>query len=225
MRRVVTLYRSSVGKKILMAVTGFMWLGFLLGHMVGNLKAFQGAPMFDEYAHHLRVLGEPILPRTGFLWAFRAVMSTAFVAHLLLAWQTSRQSRAARQSGYRKREDLNFTFASRWMRWGGVFILIFVVFHVLHMTTGQLHPDFVEGGAYHNLVTGLGSPVVAALYALAMLVVALHLHHGVWSMFQTLGANHPKYATLRRPLSTIVAIAIFLGFVSIPVAVLAGVVS
>jgi succinate dehydrogenase / fumarate reductase cytochrome b subunit len=225
MRRVVALYRSSVGKKILMALTGFMWFGFLVGHMAGNLKAFQGASAFDDYAHHLRVLGEPILPRTGFLWTFRAIMLAAFVVHVLLAWQTSRQSHAARRWSYRKSEDLNFTFASRWMRWGGVFILVFVVFHILHMTTGQVHPDFVEGGAYHNLVTGLGSPVVAALYVVAMAVVALHLHHGIWSMFQTLGANHPKYAALRRPLSTVLAAIVFLGFISIPVAVLTGVVS
>lgn len=225
MRRVVALYRSSVGKKILMALTGFMWFGFLVGHMAGNLKAFQGASAFDEYAHHLRVLGEPILPRTGFLWTFRTIMLAAFVVHVLLAWQTSRQSHAARRWSYRKQEDLNFTFASRWMRWGGVLILVFVVFHILHMTTGQVHPDFVEGRAFHNLVTGLGNPGVAALYVVAMVVVALHLHHGIWSMFQTLGANHPKYAALRRPLSTVLAVVVFLGFISIPVAVLTGVVS
>ncbi len=236
MRRVVALYRSSVGKKILMALTGFLWFGFLLGHMAGNLKAFQGAEAFNEYAHHLRVFGEPILPEMGFLWAFRLVMLAAFGVHAWLAWETSRQSWDARQARYRRQENLNFDFASSFMRWGGVFILAFVVFHILHMTTGDLHPAFDRGGvvsaatphgevnAFANLVVGLGSPLVAGLYGLALIAICLHLHHGVWSMFQTLGAAHPKYASLRRPLAVIVAFVVFLGFVSIPVAILAGIV-
>ncbi|MGD8320252.1 MAG: succinate dehydrogenase cytochrome b subunit [Gemmatimonadota bacterium] len=222
MRRVVALYRSSVGKKILMAFTGFIWFGFLVGHMAGNLKAFQGAQVFDTYAHHLRTLGEPILPYKGFLWTFRAVMFAAFVIHVLLSWQTSRQSWAAREKKYRKQRNLNFDFASGLMRWGGVLILVFIVFHILHMTTGTLHPDFEEGNAYHNLVTGLSNPLVAGFYLLAMLAILLHLYHGVWSLFQTLGANHPKYSSYRRPFAVVVSIVIFLGFISIPVAVLTG---
>jgi succinate dehydrogenase / fumarate reductase cytochrome b subunit len=211
-----------VGKKILMAVTGFIWFGFLVGHMAGNLKAFQGAQVFDTYAHHLRTLGEPILPYKGFLWTFRAVMFAAFVIHVLLSWQTSRQSWAAREKKYRKQRNLNFDFASGLMRWGGVLILVFIVFHILHMTTGTLHPDFEEGNAYHNLVTGLSNPLVAGFYLLAMLAILLHLYHGVWSLFQTLGANHPKYSSYRRPFAVVVSIVIFLGFISIPVAVLTG---
>jgi succinate dehydrogenase / fumarate reductase cytochrome b subunit len=231
MRRVVALYRSSVGKKILMAFTGFIWFGFLIGHMAGNLKAFQGAEAFNEYAHHLRIFGEPILPEQGFLWAFRALMLAAFVIHAWLAWETSRSGWAARDTGYRKKENLNFDFASGLMRWGGVLILVFVVFHILHMTTGTVHPDFDTGGpgripdAYHNLVAGLSNPLVAGFYGLAMLAVGLHLYHGVWSMFQTLGANHPKYAGYRRPLAVLAAIVIFLGFVSIPVSILTGIVA
>jgi succinate dehydrogenase cytochrome b subunit len=232
MRRVVALYRSSVGKKILMAVTGFIWFGFLVGHMAGNLKAFQGAGAFNSYAHHLRTLGEPILPEMGFLWSFRALMFLAFVVHVWLSWLTSRQSWAARQTKYRKKVDQNFDFASGLMRWGGVLILVFLVFHILHMTTGTLHPSFDthgwEGGvpdAYHNLVTGLSNPLVAGFYGLAMVAILLHLYHGVWSMFQTLGANHPKYAGWRRPIAVVVSIAIFLGFISIPVAILTGIVS
>jgi len=225
MRRVVALYRSSVGKKILMAITGFIWFGFLVGHMAGNLKAFQGAGTFDTYAEHLRILGEPILPRMGFLWAFRAFMLAAFVIHVLLSWQTSRQSWAARETKYRKKTNQNFDFASGLMRWGGVLILVFLVFHILHMTTGTVHPDFVEGNAYHNLVTGLANPLVAGFYILAMVAILFHLYHGVWSLFQTLGANHPKYAAWRRPLAVLVSIVIFLGFISIPVAVLTGMLS
>jgi len=225
MRRVVSLYRSSVGKKILMAFTGFLWFGFLIGHMAGNLKAFQGAETFDEYAHHLRVFGEPILPEMGFLWAFRILMLAAFVVHAWLAWETSRQSWDARKTKYRKAKNLNFDFASGFMRWGGVLILVFVVFHILHMTTGQAHPQFVEGAAYQNLVVGLGSPWIAGFYVLAMLAICFHLYHGVWSAFQTLGADHPKYDLLRRPFAVMVALVVFLGFISIPVSVLTGIVT
>lgn len=229
MRRVVALYRSSVGKKILMAITGFIWFGFLIGHMAGNLKAFQGAETFNEYAHHLRIFGEPILPQMGFLWAFRVLMLAAFVIHAWLAWDTSRTSWGARKTKYKKQENLNFDFASTWMRWGGVLILVFVVFHILHMTTGTVHPDFDTGSAghipnaYHNLVTGLSNPLVAGFYGLAMLAICFHLYHGVWSMFQTLGANHPKYAHFRRPLAVVAAIFVFVGFISIPVSIVAGV--
>lgn len=230
MRRVVALYRSSVGKKVLMALTGFIWFGFLIAHMAGNLGAFFGREHFNEYAHHLRVFGEPMLPEYVFLWAFRAVLIVAFVAHVILAWQTSRQSHAARDVGYRKEDSQSFSWASRWMRWGGVLILVFVVFHILHMTTGTVHSDFQPAAdgvhyAYENLVSGLSNPLIAGFYVLALVAVGAHLYHGVWSMMQTLGAAHPKYKHLRRPVAAAVAAIVFLGFVSIPVAVLTGVLS
>lgn len=233
MRRVAALYASSVGKKILMAVTGFIWLGFLAGHMAGNLKAFQGATVFDTYAEHLRTFGEPILPRMGFLWPFRIFMAACLVLHIWLAWQTSRQSWAARKEGYRKEKRLSFDFASRWMRWSGVLILVFLVYHILDMTTGNLHTSgfmaenvaLGRSYAYHNLVTELSHPWVAAIYIAAMLVILVHLWHGVWSMFQTVGAAHPKYARYRRPFAVLVAIVISFGFISIPVAILTRVVS
>lgn len=223
MRRAVSLYRSSVGKKVLMAVTGFIWFGFLVGHMAGNLKAFLGAEHFDAYAHHLRVLGEPMLPRMGFLWAFRLFVLAAFVIHVVMAWQTSKTSWDARGVKYRKQESLSFSRTSRFMRWGGVLILVFVVYHILHMTTGQVHPSFEEGAAYANLVSGLSNPVVAGFYILAMVAVCAHLYHGLWSMMQTLGAAHPKYRDLRRPAAVVIALVVFLGFVSVPVSVLAGI--
>ena len=230
MRRVVALYRSSVGKKVLMAATGFIWFGFLVAHMAGNLGAYLGAEHFNEYAHHLRVFGEPVLPEYSFLWAFRAFLLAAFVLHVILAIQTSRQSHQARAVGYRKVENLSFSATSRWMRWGGVLILVFLVFHILHMTTGTVHPDFIapQGGeheAFHNLVTGLSSPLVAGFYILAMVAVSAHLFHGVWSMMQTLGAAHPKYKHLRRPVAVAAALIIFFGFVSVPVSVLTGILS
>ena len=217
------MYRSSVGKKVLMAVTGFIWFGFLVGHMVGNLKAFLGAEHFDEYAHFLRIMGEPLLPRMGFLWVFRAFVLVAFVLHVILAWQTSRTSWDARATKYHKQENLSFSGSSRFMRWGGVFILVFVVYHILHMTTGTVHPSFVEGAAYANLVEGLSNPLVAGFYVLAMIAICVHLYHGLWSMLQTVGAAHPKYREFRRPAAVLLALVVSLGFITIPVSVLAGV--
>ena len=222
MRRAAALYRSSVGKKVLMAVTGFVWFGFLVGHLVGNLKLYNGADHFNEYAHHLREIGVPLLPPEGYLWAFRAFVFTAFLIHVLMAWQTSSASWAARSTKYRKQESLSFSMMSRFMRWGGVFILTFMVFHILHLTTGQLHPNFVEGEAYANTIVGLSNPFVAGFYVLAVVAVCAHLYHGLWSMFQTMGAAHPKYHRFRRPFAVIMAALLFVGFVSIPVAVLAG---
>ena len=222
MRQVVALYRSSVGKKILMAVTGFIWFGFLVAHMAGNLKAFMGAEAFDHYAEFLREVGDPLFPRTTLLWIARVILIAALVVHAVMAWQTSRQSREARNTKYRQAENLSFSYTSGLMRVGGVVILLFLTFHILHMTTGTLHPDFREGAAYHNLVTGLSSPFIAAIYVVAMVAVGLHLYHGVWSLFQTLGANHPKYAHLRRPFAVAMAVLVFVGFITIPVAVVAG---
>jgi succinate dehydrogenase / fumarate reductase cytochrome b subunit len=222
MRRVAALYRSSVGKKVLMAVTGFIWFGFLVGHLIGNLKLYAGAETFDEYAHHLREIGAPILPPSGFLWAFRAVVLAAFLVHVILAWETSRSSWDARTTKYRRQENLSFSRMSRFMRWGGVFILVFMVFHLLHLTTGQVHPSFVEGEAYANTIIGLSNPLVAAFYVLAIIAVCAHLYHGLWSMFQSLGAAHPKYHRFRRPFAVIMALLLFVGFVSIPVSVVAG---
>jgi succinate dehydrogenase / fumarate reductase cytochrome b subunit len=193
--------------------------------MAGNLKAFSGRETFDAYAHHLRVLGEPVLPPMTFLWTFRAVMIAAFVVHVLLSWQTSRRSWAARTTDYGRKKNQNLTFASSFMRWGGVLILVFLVYHILHMTTGTLHPDFREGEAYHNLVTGLATPWVAGFYMLALVAILLHLYHGVWSMFQTLGASHPSYARLRRPFAVAASVVIFIGFITVPAAVLTGMLS
>jgi succinate dehydrogenase / fumarate reductase cytochrome b subunit len=225
MRRVVALYRSSVGKKVLMAVTGFIWFGFLIGHMAGNLKAFLGPEHFDEYAHFLRTVGTPLFPEYTLLWTARIILILALVIHVIMALQTWLQSSAARGDGYRKKENLSFSWSSQFMRWGGVLIAVFIVYHILHMTTGTLHPDFEEGAAYHNLVTGLSNPLVAGFYILAMAAICLHLWHGVWSLMQTLGANHPKYRHLRRPVAVAFAVVVFLGFISVPISVLAGILS
>jgi succinate dehydrogenase / fumarate reductase cytochrome b subunit len=226
MRRVLSLYRSSIGKKILMAVTGVVFVLFVIAHMVGNMKAFMGPEHFDEYAHFLREVGEPVFPYGVLLWIFRIVLLGCLAIHALFALQTWRTSAVARPVKYgRGLQPEESTFASRTMRWGGIVLFLFVVAHLLHFTTGQLHPDFVPGAAYQNLVLGFQMQWVAVVYVVVMLVLGLHLYHGVWSSFQTLGLNHRRYNRYRRPLAAAVAIVVFLGFASVPVAVLTGALS
>ncbi len=226
MGRVSSLYRSSVGKKILMSVTGVVFVFFVIAHMVGNLKAFMGPDHFDEYAHFLREIGEPIFPYGVLLWVFRIVLLGCLAIHALFALQTWWTNRAARPVKYAKGlQPEESTFASRNMRWGGIVLFLFVVAHLLHFTTGQLHPDFVPGAAFRNLVLGFQEQWVAGLYIGVMFVLGLHLYHGVWSSFQTLGLNHPGYNRYRRPLAALVAIVVFLGFAAVPVAVLTGTLS
>lgn len=225
MRRVVSLYRSSVGKKVLMAVSGLVLFAFLVLHMIGNLKVLGGAEGFNAYAGFIREVGYPALPHEGALWAIRSLLLVAVAVHVVAAFQTWGMSRRARPVGYRAKEDLSFSYASRTMRWGGVIILLFVVYHILHFTTGQAHADFVEGDVYHNFVVAFGNPLVLLVYLVAQAALCLHLYHGLWSATQTLGANHPKYNHLRRPAAALLALAIFAGFVIPPVAVFVGVVS
>ena len=173
----------------------------------------------------------PLVPEHFLLWVARAVLILALGVHIVMAIQTWGQSSGARRQGYGKEKDLSFSWASRFMRWGGVLILVFLVYHILHFTTGTVHPDFRvdelgRADAYHNLVTGFqGKPLVAGFYGLALLAICAHLWHGVWSMMQTLGANHPKYRHLRRPVAVAFAVVVFLGFISVPISVLAGILS
>lgn len=225
MRRVVSLYGTTVGKKVLMAVSGVVLLGFVFGHMIGNLKMLLGADAMNGYAEWLREIGYPALPHMGFLWAFRFVLLAAVLVHIVAAVQVVVRSRGARREGYRQAEDLSFAYASRTMRWGGVILLAFVIYHILHFTTGQVHSAFVAGDAYRNYVVAFQNPVILGVYAVAQLALSLHIYHGVWSAFQTLGANHPKVNHLRRPLAIGLALVLFVGFLTPAVMVFAGAIS
>lgn len=230
MRRVATLYRTTVGKKIVMALTGAVLFGFVLGHMLGNLKMLaprseDGAYAMDVYAAFLRDFGYPLIPHEGFLWLARIVLLGAVVAHVVAAVQLSRTSWQARPRGYAKEDSPTLSYASRTMRWGGVIVLLFVIYHILHFTTGQAHTSFVEGAVHRNYVIAFRNPVVYAVYFVAQVALCLHLYHGVWSFFQTLGLNHPKYNRLRRPFATAYALVVFVGFLSPATLVLAGVIS
>ena len=222
MNRVVGLYDTSVGKKIAMALSGAILLLFVIVHMLGNLKVYQGPESFNHYAEGLRSFGAPFFGRGQVLWLIRIALLAAVLVHIIAALQLTRQSRAARQHGYRKFDSLAFSYASRTMLWGGIIILAFVVFHLMHLTFGNAHPDFVPGDAYHNLVVGFRSWPVSVAYIAAMIPLGLHLYHGVWSAFQTLGANNPRYNRWRRPLAAVIATAVVAANISFPLAVLAG---
>ena len=242
MRRVVNLYQTSVGKKILMAASGLLLFGFIVGHMTGNLKMLQGCHPaeagevagasvpgqvcgMDTYAEFLREVGYPLVPHGTLLWGARLALLGAVMLHMFSAFQLWSRSRAARPQGYAKGANQSFSYASRTMRWGGVILLLFIVYHILHMTTGTVHPDFEHGAVYANYIAGFQNPLVFLFYVVAQLALCFHLYHGLWSVTQTLGANHPKYNGLRRPVAIGLSLVIFIGFLTPPVLVLAGVVS
>lgn len=219
-----SFYGSSLAKKAVMAVSGVVLFGFVLVHMAGNLKMYLGQEAFDHYAESLRQLGTPLLPPSGLLWVARLVLLAAVAAHVVSAWQVSRQSWRARGSRYVKHAYVATDYAARTMRWGGVIILLFVVYHLLHFTFGTVHPDFRPGEVYHNVVVGFRNPVIALFYVAANLFLGLHLFHGVWSLFQSLGWNHPRYNAWRRAAAATFAFVVTAGNVSFPIAVLTGVV-
>lgn len=229
MRRVATLYRTSVGKKVLMAVSGFVLFGFVFAHMLGNLKMLapsteDGRSAMDVYAEFLRDVGYPLVPHEGILWLTRLVLLAAVAVHVMAAYRLWRTSRAARGGDeYRKEESLALSYASRTMRWGGVIIVLFVVYHILHFTTGHLHGSFQAGAVHRNYVAAFQSPLVYGVYLVAQVALALHLYHGVWSFFQTLGLNHPRYNRFRRPFAAGFALVVFIGFLTPATLVLAGV--
>ena len=229
MRRVLTLYSTTIGKKVVMAVTGILLVGFVVGHMAGNLKLYlephDGDFALDHYAEGLRTFGDPFLPEGNFLWIARAVLLVAVGLHIWSALSLKTASNAARPQGYAKTRHQESTLASRTMIWGGILLVVFIVFHLLHFTTGDVFPgssEFVYGEVHANVTNGLSVGWVAAFYVIAMIALGMHLYHGVWSMLQTLGANHPRYNHWRRKLAIAVALIVTIGNISFPVAVLTG---
>jgi succinate dehydrogenase / fumarate reductase, cytochrome b subunit len=226
MARAFSLWGTTVGKKIAMAASGVILIGFVVGHMVGNLKVYQGPEIFNHYAEGLRMFGLPFFSTGQLLWLVRAVLLAAVLIHIIAAFQLTRRARQARAVGYRRYDnDLVFSYASRTMVWGGVIILLFVVYHLLHFTFGTAHPNFIHGDAYHNFVVGFSSVPVSVAYIAAMIPLGFHMYHGFWSMLQTLGANNPTYNRYRRPVAAFLAAIVVIGNISFPVAVLTGIVS
>ena len=211
--------RSTVGQKMLVAASGILFIGFVLAHMVGNLKIFLGAEAIDHYGEFLRDMGEPIFPRSVLLWGLRGLLFVGLILHVGLTVSLARRSRAARDVRYVHPNTVDANVASRTMRWGGLVILLFLIFHLADFTWG-VHPDFVRGAVYHNAVTGFTRIPVTIIYLLAMVALGLHLYHGTWSTFQTLGVNRARWDKGIRTLALSLALLIPIGYSVVPVAVM-----
>lgn len=223
MRRTFKLWGSTVGKKIAMAATGLILIAFVVGHMIGNLKVYQGPEAFNHYAEGLRTFGEPFFGRGQALWLVRLVLLGSVLVHITAAAQLTLRSRRARSIGYTRYDnDLVFSYASRTMVWGGVIILLFVIYHVMHLTLGTVHPEFIRDNPYHNFISGFRSWPVSLFYVAAMIPLGFHLYHGFWSMLHSFGATNPKYNRFRRPTAAVLAAIVVVGNISFPVAVLTG---
>jgi succinate dehydrogenase / fumarate reductase cytochrome b subunit len=210
-------WHSTIGKKIVMAVTGIIGILFVIGHMVGNLQMFYpDAPIaMQHYAKLLRT-SMPVL------WAIRLGLLGAVVLHAISAFQLTMRAKAARPENYQVRKPQVTTFAAKTIRWGGVLLLVFIVFHILHMTLGTVHPQFVHLDPYNNLRIGLANPLVAGFYILAVAALGLHLYHGGWAVVRTLGVARPSAQPLKRTIALVLAIVVALGFMTIPVAAMLG---
>lgn len=218
----VALIRTLIGKKVLMAITGVVLFAFVVGHMLGNLKAFQGRQHFNDYADGLRSFGAPFFGHGQLLWLVRLALIAAVAVHIWAAYEVMRASLAARPAPYRRLVATETSYAARTMRWGGVLILLYVVYHLLDLTFGSINPAFAPGDAYGNLLASLQRPTVASFYIVANVVVGLHIYHGLWSAGQTLGLHRPPTDRLRRSVAGAVAAAITLGYLAVPIGILAG---
>jgi len=210
---------STVGRKIVMAATGVVLFGFVVGHMIGNLQIYLGAESLDAYGRFLRSF-----LHGGGIWLARATLFVAVGLHIWAAWSLTRTSWAARPVAYRQVRRRESTYASRTMRWSGPLLALFIVYHLMHLTIGSAHPHFEEGAVYANVVAGFQVWPVSAFYIVAMLALGLHMYHGVWSMTQTFGLAHPRYDGLRRGCAAAFTGLVVAGNISIPLTVLAGIV-
>jgi succinate dehydrogenase / fumarate reductase cytochrome b subunit len=219
MQRATTFLGSSIGLKVVMAATGLVFYGFVLGHMAGNLQIYLGREAINSYAVFLREF-----LHGGGIWIARATLLACVVVHVWTAVVLTLRNWAARPVGYRDWRAREANLASRTMIWTGPLLGAFVLYHLAHLTWGNANPDFVPLDAYHNLVVGLSNPFAAAFYVLAMLALGLHLYHGFWSMLQTFGLELAHRDLVRHRLSLAFALVVVLGNISIPIAVLSGLV-
>ena len=229
----VDFYSTAVGKKYVMAITGIIGIGFVIGHMVGNLKMYLGVVSenderiydIDIYGEFLRELLVPILPHGIFLWIMRIVLIVAVLLHIHAAYSLTVLNRTARPVKYQSARDYQVaSFASRTMRWTGIIVLLFILWHLADLTWGWTNPDFVKGAVYYNIDQSLSRLPVAVLYIVANIALGIHLFHGTWSLFQSMGWSSPRFNNWRRYLATGVATIVVVGNVSFPVAVMAGII-
>jgi len=213
--RVTRFYESTIGKKAIMAVSGLILFGFLIAHMLGNLQVFLGSIVMNHYAETLH--GNPAL-----LWSARTILLVSVVLHIWASIQLSLLKKEARPVAYVKRANVVSSWGSRTMMLTGPIIAIFVIIHLLHLTTGTIHPQFVPLHAYENLVNGLLVVPFALVYIAVMVFIGFHLSHGIWSMFQSMGFNHPRYTPAVKKFAAVFSWLLVAGFISVPLAVLIG---
>ena len=217
--RAASFWESTNGKKIVMAVTGAILFTFVIGHMLGNLQIFEGPEKLNAYGHFLHSIGE-------LLWPVRIVLIASVALHITATVQLALRNKKARPVGYSRKEAINSSYASRTMYWSGPIVLAFVIFHLLQFTAGYIHPgsEFIEGDVYHNVVAGFQVWWVSVWYIFAVSLLGLHLRHGIWSMFQSVGLNHPRYTPLLKQAAIWIAVILVLGYISIPISILLGLV-
>lgn len=211
----MSFIRSTIGQKIIMSVTGLVLFGFVVGHMLGNLLIFRGPEALNHYAEFLH-------SKPQMLWTARIVLFASLLAHVGAALALAGLNREARPIGYAKHEMIATNFAARTMLQGGIIVLLFIFYHLLHLTFGAVGPAHSDENVYRNVVSGFQQPFIAGVYIVAMLALGSHLFHGLWSFFQTLGVNHPKCNCARRVFAAACAAAITIGNIAIPVAILSG---
>jgi succinate dehydrogenase / fumarate reductase cytochrome b subunit len=221
-----TRRRSSVALKIIMAITGILLVLFLYVHMAGNLKIFFGGATFDHYAHWLRTLGTPLLPNDWYLWIQRFVLTVAVIAHIVAATILARRARQARPVRYVHRPKVQGSYAARTMRWGGVIILLFVIYHILDLTTGTLNPVGDPQHPYANVVADFAPKhwYATLFYTLSIVAVGFHLRHGIFSAVRTLGQQTLRGERIAKASALVLSVVLVVGYLSVPFAVLTGLV-
>jgi succinate dehydrogenase / fumarate reductase cytochrome b subunit len=217
--RLITFWDSSIGKKTVMAITGLIGFGFSLGHMSGHLITFRGPEAYNAYAHFLQQT-KPLL------WGTRIVLLLSVILHAQAAFTLWSRNHSARPRRYKQRKDIATNYAARTMRYGGVFLLLFLAYHIAHFTLGATSRldgvPFQASNPYNNVVFSFQQPVIAGLYIAAMVVLGFHLYHGVWSLMQSLGLEHPRFNRFRREVAIVGTLLVVIGFIIVPVAVQAG---
>jgi succinate dehydrogenase / fumarate reductase cytochrome b subunit len=216
-RSSVSFWQSTNGKKVVMAITGAILFLFVLGHLAGNLLVFGGRSALNAYSQFLHF-------DTGLLWCIRVVLIVAVLLHITATVQLALRNKAARPIGYSRKEAINSSYASRTMYWSGPIVLAFVIFHLLQFTAGTIHPDatFIPGDVYHNVTAGFRVWWVSAWYIFALILLGLHLRHGLWSAFQSVGLAHPRHTQTLKTAALWIAVLIVIGYISIPISILAG---
>jgi succinate dehydrogenase / fumarate reductase cytochrome b subunit len=222
------IYRTGVGKKYAMAITGVFGMLYVVGHMAGNIKLYlgdtDGVPAIDHYGEWLRSIGYPALPHGGFLWIMRVLLVGALIVHVHAAWSLTRMNKRANAPFASERDYIAASWASRTMRWTGIIVLAFIAFHLMDLTWGNANPDFVRGAVRHNMIESFTRWPVTIAYVIANLALGVHLWHGAWSLFQSLGVNNPRFKQWRVWFAWGFATVVVLGNVSFPLAIATGIV-